>query len=185
MNKRLLISESRDDSNQYTTCRGKPDTCDMYAFRASPRTPLVGFLRTVPVHGNLLCWPNSIGRTLLLLRKSTPNTVLNTSAGRSVGPPPSFSPNIAIEAVMKAKHLLVTSYVSLLGPYLQHVISTFNTCSRGSTHRSLTNTCGSYNFGGDGLPHHTPQPSQPMVLHFPTKSLAQSQVQQSQHYQLN
>jgi hypothetical protein len=50
-----------------------------------------------------------------------------------------------------------TGYISLLSPYLQHVISTFNTCSRGSTHRSLTDIDGGYNLGGACLPHHTPR----------------------------
>jgi hypothetical protein len=52
-NKRLLISESRVDSNRYTPCRGKPDQHDMYASHASPRTPGVRFLRAVLVRGKL------------------------------------------------------------------------------------------------------------------------------------
>jgi hypothetical protein len=78
-----------------------------------------------------------------------------------------------------------TDYIALLGPYLQHVISTFNTCSRGPTYRSLTNTSGGYNLGGADLPHHTPWPSQAMVFHFPPKGPAWSQVNKDQHYQLN
>jgi hypothetical protein len=35
---------------------------------------------------------------------------------RSTGPPPSLFPKITIEAVMKAKHLLTTSYINLLDP---------------------------------------------------------------------
>jgi hypothetical protein len=35
----------------------------------------------------------------------------------------------------------------------QHAIGTFNTCSRGPTHRSLINTGGGYNLGSAGLPH--------------------------------
>jgi hypothetical protein len=66
--------------------------------------------------------------------------------------------------------------LGLLCPYHQHVIGTFNTCLRGSTHRSLTDTGGGYNLRGVGLPHHTPQPFQPMVLHFPPKGPARSQV---------
>jgi hypothetical protein len=41
------------------------------------------------------------------------------------------------------------------------VISVFNTFSRGSTHRSLTNTGEGYNLRGAGLPHHTPPPPFP------------------------
>jgi hypothetical protein len=64
----------------------------------------------------------------------------------------------------------------LLGPYLQHVINTFNTCSRGSTHRSLTDTGGGYNLGGASFLHHTPEPFQPTVLCFLPKRPAWSQV---------
>jgi hypothetical protein len=52
-NKRLLISESRGDSNRYTPCRGKSDQHDTYASHASTRTLSVRFLRAVPVRGNL------------------------------------------------------------------------------------------------------------------------------------
>jgi hypothetical protein len=45
----------------------------------------------------------------------------------------------------------------------QHTISTFNTCSQGPTHRSLTNTGGGYNLGGVDLPHTTPRPSQSAI----------------------
>jgi hypothetical protein len=52
-NKRLLISESRVDSNRCTSCRGKPDQYNAYAFHASPHTPGVRFLQAVPVRGNI------------------------------------------------------------------------------------------------------------------------------------
>jgi hypothetical protein len=73
-NKRLLISESRSDSNRCTPCRRKPDQYDTYASHTSPRMPSVRFLRDVPVGGNLLQATNSVGRTLLLLRKRAPDT---------------------------------------------------------------------------------------------------------------
>jgi hypothetical protein len=60
-----------------------------------------------------------------------------------------------------------TSYIGLLCPYHQHVISMFNTCSRGPTYWSLTDTGEGYNLGSAGFPHHTPRPSQLMVLRFP------------------
>jgi hypothetical protein len=72
-NKRLLISESRGDSNRYTPCREKPDQHDTYAFRASPRTPRVHFLRAVHVCGNLSQAIINVGKTLLLLRKMAPD----------------------------------------------------------------------------------------------------------------
>jgi hypothetical protein len=67
-----------------------------------------------------------------------------------------------------------TSYINLLGSYLQHVISKFNTCSRGQTHRSLTDTDGGYNLGGVGFPYHSPRPFHPMVLRFSSKSPTRS-----------
>jgi hypothetical protein len=60
-NKRLLISESRGDSNRCTPYRGKPDQHITHAFHASSRTPGVRFLRAVPVYGNLSHWPSKIG----------------------------------------------------------------------------------------------------------------------------
>jgi hypothetical protein len=71
-NKRLLISESHGDSNRCTPCSGKPDIRDTYASHDSPRTPRVRFLRAVYVHDNLSQAINSIGRTLLLLKKGLP-----------------------------------------------------------------------------------------------------------------
>jgi hypothetical protein len=56
--------------------------------------------------------------------------------------------------------------LGLSGPYYRYAIGTFNTCSRGPTHRSLIDTGGCYNFGGVGFPHITPRPSQPAVSHF-------------------
>jgi hypothetical protein len=67
-------------------------------------------------------------------------------------------------------------YIGLLGTYHQHVISTFNTCSRGSTHRCLTDTGRGYSLGGADLPHHSLWPFQPMVLHFPPKGIVRSPV---------
>jgi hypothetical protein len=59
----------------------------------------------------------------------------------------------------------------LTGPIYQHAIDTFNTCSQGSTHRSLTDTGGGYNLGGAGSPHTTPRLSQLAVSTFHLKAL--------------
>jgi hypothetical protein len=100
--------------------RGKPDIHDTYAFCASPHTPHILFLWEVHVHGNLSLAINSIGRTLLLLRKRAPDTIPSMPANRSIGPPPSSSPKTIIEAVIKAKHMLTTCYIGLLGSQHQH-----------------------------------------------------------------
>jgi hypothetical protein len=56
-NKRLLISESRSDSNRCTPWRGKPDQHATYASHSSPRTPGVRFLWAVPIRDNLSVAP--------------------------------------------------------------------------------------------------------------------------------
>jgi hypothetical protein len=56
-NKRLLISESRGDSNRCTPCRGKPDQHATYASHSNPRTSAIRFLRVVPVRDNLSLTP--------------------------------------------------------------------------------------------------------------------------------
>jgi hypothetical protein len=51
-NKRLPISESHDDSNRCTPCRGKPEQHATYASHSSPCMPDVRFLWAVPVRDN-------------------------------------------------------------------------------------------------------------------------------------
>jgi hypothetical protein len=150
------IRESRWFESMYTL-QGKPDTHDTYTSRASPHMPLVRFLRGVPVRGNLLRSCQQHWTKLLLPRKRAPVPIHSTPADWS--------------SRGKAKHLLSTSYIGLLGTYHQYVISTFNTCSWGPTHRSLTDIGRGYNLTGVGFLHHTPQPSQLMVLHFPLVAL--------------
>jgi hypothetical protein len=87
----------------------KPDQHDTYASHVSRRTPGVRFLRVVPVRGNLLQAINIVGWILLLPRKMASDITLNP-AKWSAGLPPSFSPNIAIKVVMKAKHLSTVGY---------------------------------------------------------------------------
>jgi hypothetical protein len=52
-NKRLLIFESRGDSNWCTPCREKLEQHVMYASHSSPRMTKVCFLWAVPVRDNL------------------------------------------------------------------------------------------------------------------------------------
>jgi hypothetical protein len=156
------------------TMQGKPNTHDTYASCTGPRTPHIRYLWAVPVHGNLSCWPNRVGHTLLLPRKRASDTIPYTSADQSTGPPPSFSPNITIEAVMNTKHLLMNRLHRSTGPispvcdqYVQYLLT-------GANPSVLNQHRWGYNLGGASLPLHTPQPSQPMVLRFPPKGPAWS-----------
>jgi hypothetical protein len=81
-NKWLLISESRDDSNRCTPCRGKPDQQATYASHFTPRTPNIRFLRIVPVRDNLSLAPMKSkyvpisGRSLGDQRQTDPAVIL-------------------------------------------------------------------------------------------------------------
>jgi hypothetical protein len=165
-NKRLLISESRDDSNRCTPCRGKPDQHDTYASHASPRTPSVRFLRAVPVHSNLSQATNNVGRTRLLLRKRAPDTtpqpgwVIHRSATQFLSQHNHWRSN-------ESQTSVDSRLLALPGPYHQYEIGTFNTCSQGPTERSSVDIGGGYNLGDASLPHTTPRPSRPAVCPFP------------------
>jgi hypothetical protein len=93
----------------------------------------------------------------------------------------SFSSNTTIEAVCLSQISVDEKATRLTEPISQHAISTFNTYSRGLTHRSLINTGGGYNLRGTGLPHHTFRSFQSTVLHFSPKGPIRSQVINYQH----
>jgi hypothetical protein len=133
---------------------------------------LIRFLRAVLILGNLSRVINRVEQ--IHCPREVP--ISSTSADRSEGPYPASLPQQQLKQWRKVKHLLATSYISLLVTYHLHVISTFNTCSWGPTHRSLTDTGQGYNLGGLGYPHHTPRASQLMVLRFPPKGSIRSQV---------
>jgi hypothetical protein len=60
-------------------------------------------------------------------------------------------------AVEKSQAPVDNRLLGLPGPYHRYAISTFNTCSRGPTERSLIDTGEGYNLRGAGLPHtHSP-----------------------------
>jgi hypothetical protein len=149
-NKRLLISESRGDSNQRTPCRGKPNQHDMYASHASSRTPGVRFLRAVPVRGNLLRVTDRVGRILLLSRKSAPDST-SQPGWVARGTRLIFSPKTTIEAVGLSQAPVDGLLLVLPSPYHRYVIGTFNICSRVPTPRFLTDTGGGYHIENLGM----------------------------------
>jgi hypothetical protein len=165
MNKRLLISESRDDLNRCTPCRGNPTNT----------------IRTLPTPVHVCLAYASYGQSLYVAIIHESSTDLNRSTAREkkgsrhnpqhtnwsiCGSVPSFSHRTASEAVGKIQASVDDKLLDLLDPYHQHAISTFNTCSRGLTHRSLTNTGGGYNLEGVDFPHTTHRPSQSAIFPF-------------------
>jgi hypothetical protein len=110
------IWESRWFESMYTL-HGKLDTHGTYAFCASPRTPLVRFLRTVLVRGDLSRVVNGVGHIHYSWEKGTSDYIPSMLTDRSAGPHPVSLPLTTIEAVEKAKHLVTASYIILLGPY--------------------------------------------------------------------
>jgi hypothetical protein len=98
-------------------------------------------------YNNILLVVNSVGQILLLLRKIAPDSTsqLGWVAHRTRL---SFSPNTIIKPVGLSQSSVDDMLLGLLGSYLQHTISTCNTCSRGSTHWSLIDTDGGYNLVG-------------------------------------
>jgi hypothetical protein len=167
------------------TLQGNPDTHNTYTFHASPCMPFVRFLRVIPVRDNLSRWLNRVGQIHCSREKVLPIPPLSPVEW-PMGPTLVSLPNTTIEVV----HLSQTSIdEQATSVYWTHITSMNRlhrfTCSRGLTHRSLTDTGGCYNLRGVGLPHHTPRPSQPTVLHFPPKSSARSQVNLHNNYKLN
>jgi hypothetical protein len=120
---------------------------------------------TWSTYSNLSWVTDRFGRIPLLLRKGSRHN-LQHGGWPIRGSIPSFSPKPTNEAVGLSEASVDDDLLGLLGPCHQHAIGTFNTCSQGPTHRSLTNTGGGYNLEGAGFPHTTPRPSQLTVSPF-------------------
>jgi hypothetical protein len=82
------------------------------------------------------------------------------------GSMPSFSPKPTNEVVDLSQTSIDDKLLDLLDTYHQHAIGMFNNCSRGPTHRYLTDTGGGYCLGGVGFSHTTLWPSKPTVFPF-------------------
>jgi hypothetical protein len=80
----------------------------------------------------------------LLLRKRTPDIIHSASADRSAGLYPASLPSQPMKQWGQSQASISGRLLGLLGPYHQHVISTFNSCSRVPTPQSLTDTGGGY-----------------------------------------
>jgi hypothetical protein len=151
MNKRILICESRGDSNRCTPYRGKPDQHDTYACHASSRTPGLRFLWVVPVRGNLSYSRQQIWTDLLHPRRRAPNTIHSTPAIRYVGPYPASLPQQPMEQWEKSSFCWQLT-IRLIGPtspacdrYVQYLLtgtnpSVLNRHRRGIPHRKPQNS---------------------------------------------
>jgi hypothetical protein len=80
----------------------------------------------------------------LLLRKRAPDIIHSVSADRSMGPYPVSLPSQPMKQWGQSQASISDRLLGLLGPYHQHTIDTFNTCSRVPTPRFLTDIGGSY-----------------------------------------
>jgi hypothetical protein len=69
------------------------------------------------------------------------------------------------------RHTPSTLDLRMVSDHISHVVGAFNTCSRGLTHQSLTDTGGRYNLGGAGLSHITPRPFHPAISIFHLRAL--------------
>jgi hypothetical protein len=105
----------------------------------------------------------------LLPRKRAPDNIPSMLADRSTGPHPISLPSQPLKPWGKSQASVDDKLHQFTRPILQHVISTFNTCSRIPTSWSLTDTDGGYNLGGASFQHHSPCPFQPTVLRFPLR----------------
>jgi hypothetical protein len=135
---------------------------------------------TRSTHSSLSCSHQQSWAEPLLSRKRAPDTIHSMPANRSMSPYPISLPRQPLKPWGQSQPSVDCQLLGLLGPYLCHAIGMFNTCSRGPTHRSLTDTGRGYNLRSAGFPYLTLRPSQPMVLRFPSKGPARSQVIQSQ-----
>jgi hypothetical protein len=116
-NKRLLISESRGDSNRCTPYRGKPDQHATYAFHTSPRTLGVRFCGRSPYVATFCESSTELDRVTAPAKKGSRHNPQH-AGGPIRGSAPSFSPEPTNEAVKKATHLSTVGYYA----YRAHII---------------------------------------------------------------
>jgi hypothetical protein len=114
---------------------------------------------TRSAHSNLSWVTDRFGWIPLLSRKRNSRLHPQHVGWPICGSPSSFSPTLNQKNSRLKSGFYRWQATRLTGSIYKYAIGTFNTCLRGSTHRSLTDTGGAYNLGGAGFPHLTPQPS--------------------------
>jgi hypothetical protein len=156
MNKRLLISESHDDSNWCTPYREKSDQHDTRFWRSVHVWPSAICISRGPHITTFRTFINRVEQGHCSWEKG----LLTQSIARRL-----TDPWVRIQFLSWANQWssgenqtsINSRLLGLPDPYHRHAISTYNTCSRGPTHRSLTDMGGGYNLGGAYLPHiHSP-----------------------------
>jgi hypothetical protein len=149
-NKRLLISESRGDSNRCTPCREKPNQHDTYTSHTSPRTPNIRFLRSILVHGNLSRVINKVGRMHWSWEKVLPTPPLSPIEW-SMGPAPVYLPTQPLKQSLKPStcRQQTTRLTGPISPACDRYVHYFLTCTNPSV----------LNWHRRGLPHRKPQNS--------------------------
>jgi hypothetical protein len=164
-NKRLLISESRGDSNRCTPCRGKHDqhaTRFPRSVRVWPST--ICILRgpcIATFHESL----TELDRVTASLKKGL-LTQSTTRRSSDLRVHTQFLSWANQRSSRESQTYINSRLLGLLGTYHRYAIDTFNTCSWEPTHRSLTDTGEGYNLGDVDFPHITPRPFQPVVSTF-------------------
>jgi hypothetical protein len=121
--------------------------------------------RVLPV-GGPRTWQTFVLSSTDLNRSTAPEKKGTQHSPQHAGWPirgsiPNFSPTTANKAVGKSQASVDNQLLGLPSPYHRHAIGTFNTCSWGPIHRSLTDSGGGYCLEGADLPHTTLRPSQP------------------------
>jgi hypothetical protein len=129
----------------------------MYTLQGRTRpTRHVRFLQAVPIRGNLPRAADRVGRSHYSREKGLPTQ----SPARRLTDPRVRTQFLSRANQWSSGESQTSSNSRLLGlsgPYHRHAIGAFNTCSWGSTERSLTDTGGGYNLEGADLSHtHSP-----------------------------
>jgi hypothetical protein len=148
-NKRLLISESRGDSNRCTPCRGKSDqhaTHFLHSVHVWSMTIRISRGPHIATFHTVINWFEQIHctREEWLLTQSTAcrpsdlrvcTQLLSHNSQWSSGEKSSFCWQLTTS--------LIGPISSACNRYVQYLLA-------GANHRSLTDTSGGYNFGGAG-----------------------------------
>jgi hypothetical protein len=135
----ILISESRGDLNRCPHCKGKPDQHITFS-TLNPRMTLDYTYLTWSTYNNVSWVIDRFGWISLPLRNKDSRLHPQHDGWPICGSPPSFSlPHNQWSNRLKPNFCRWQA-TKLTGPIYQFVIGTFNTCSRGSTHRSLAGT---------------------------------------------